>query len=209
MLHPDKQALLNELERDPDDGSQSTAEYVDDILELLGDMDSGMIHAVDQMFLRMPRKGAPVVAQVAATCLTNKDKAGEIIWTMKAKGTVGNGYQVEIAQDAEVQDITISHAVGIVTVIVPSDDGDTLHNSSEIVTAVGLDEVVSKILTAALTDGDGKPQESAVLMEGGADITVGVAGAIRYEDDKIWISVEDSSTVESYWRSAALTDPNE
>lgn len=43
MQHPDKQALLKQLERDPDDGSQSSVENLDDVLEVLGNSESGMI----------------------------------------------------------------------------------------------------------------------------------------------------------------------
>lgn len=43
---------------------------------------------------------------------------------------------------------------------------------------------------------------------GGADITAALAGAIRYDDDNVWISTSASAIDDSHWKRFIISDPN-
>jgi len=56
-----------------------------------------------------------------------------------------------------------------------------------------------------LTGSGGAITADSVVTDGGVDITAGEPGAIRYEANKIWISVAESTASESNWKYAALS----
>lgn len=86
-------------------------------------------------------------------------------------------------------------------------DGTNFDNWDKVVTEVN-DHENSTLVTASAGAEDFAEPFEAMSLTGGVDITAGAPGAIRYEADKIWISVDESTTSVSNWAYALLTNPN-
>lgn len=90
--------------------------------------------------------------------------------------------------------------------ILLANDGTNFDDWDDVMEDVNLNSTL--VTASAGAESEAGPFE-AISLIGGLDITAGAPGAIRYEADKIWISVEESTTSTSYWAYASLTDPNE
>ena len=92
---------------------------------------------------------------------------------------------------------------GDVVTIWLANDGTNFDNYDDVVTEVNLD-VNSTLVTASAGVQDFAEPFEAISLTGGVDITAGAPGAIRYEADKIWISVGESTTSISNWKKIPL-----
>ena len=152
-----------------------------------------------------PTTGAPITAQVSATAITSDGNNDEITWTAVANGEDGNGIAIDITLSAEATDIDITVDGNAIAVDVKTGEGTT---ATDVLTAVNAHETAGLLVQGALTGSGGAITADSVETGGGKDITAGLAGAIRYEADKIWISVDESTASVSNWAYASLTDPN-
>lgn len=96
---------------------------------------------------------------------------------------------------------------GDVVTIYLANDGTNFDDWDDVVTEVNLDDNSTLVTASAGAQSEAEPFE-AISLTGGVDITAGAPGAIRYEADKIWISVAESTASESNWAYASLTAPN-
>lgn len=246
QLHPHKQALLNQLERDPQDGSQSAIESLDDVIQTLGNAESGIIAelnaakniigtqnsglikdvesildalnnedtgvlpALAMLLSRIPSNGEPKTVAVFSGCKTSEGDNDEITWTRKNPGEAGNGYNVQIKL-SDVAAIEVEADATGITVLVPAVEGVTTKTATDVVNAVTADQFAGDFIQCELTGSGGIVQNMSDPIEtkDGSDITPGQPGEIRYGNDKLWISIGESTIDTSYWKSAPLTDPNE
>lgn len=151
-----------------------------------------------------PTTGAPITAQVSAAAITSRGNKDEITWTAVANGEAGNGITIDITLSAEATDIDITVDGKAIAVDVKTGQGTT---ATDVLTAVNAHGTAGLLVQGVLTGSGGAITADSVVTDGGADITAGAPGAIRYEADKIWISVAESTASESNWKYAALTTP--
>jgi hypothetical protein len=160
---------------------------------------------IDNAVAVVPTSGAPITAQVSATAITAEGEDEEITWTAVANGEDGNGIAIDITLSAEATDIDIIVGVNAIAVDVKTGEGTT---ATDVLTAVNAHATAGLLVQGALTGSGGAITADSVETGGGKDITAGLAGAIRYEADKIWISTDESTASVSNWAYALLTDPN-
>ena len=151
-----------------------------------------------------PTTGAPITAQVSAKAITSYGKNDEITWTAVANGKDGNGITIDITLSAEANGIDITVDGKAIAVDVKTGQGTT---ATDVLTAVNAHETAGLLVQGVLTGSGDAITADSVVTDGGADITAGAPGAIRYEATKIWISVGESTASESNWKYAALTTP--
>jgi len=179
-------------------------DYAETGSTLTGDLATAEADIVD-LKGTAPVSGAPITAQVSATAITAEGKNEEITWTAVANGEDGNGIAIDITLSAEATDIDIIVGVNTISVDVKTGEGIT---ATDVLTAVNAHETAGLLVQGALTGSGGAITADSVVTGGGKDITAGLAGAIRYEADKIWISVDESTASVSNWAYASLMDPN-
>jgi len=148
-----------------------------------------------------PTTGAPKTTQVSATAISSDGNNDEITWTAVANGEDGNGITIDITLSAEATDIDITVDGKAIAVDVKTGQGTT---ATDVLTAVNAHETAGLLVQGVLTGSGGAITADSVVTDGGVDITAGLAGAIRYEADKIWISVGESTASVSNWKYAAL-----
>ena len=119
-----------------------------------------------------------------------------------ATGEDGNGITIDITLSADANGIDIIVVDGKAIVVdVKTGQGTT---ATDVLTAVNAHETAGLLVQGVLTGEGGAITADSVVTDGGADITAGAPGAIRYEATKIWISVAESTASESNWKYAAL-----
>ena len=148
-----------------------------------------------------PTTGAPKTTQVSATAISSDGNNDEITWTAVANGEDGNGITIDITLSAVATDIDIKVDGKAIAVDVKTGQGTT---ATDVLTAVNAHETAGLLVQGVLTGSGGAITADSVVTDGGVDITAGLAGAIRYEADKIWISVGESTASVSNWKYAAL-----
>lgn len=148
-----------------------------------------------------PTTGAPKTTQVSATAISSDGNNDEITWTAVANGEDGNGITIDITLSAEATDIDITVDGKAIAVDVKTGQGTT---ATDVLTAVNAHETAGLLVQGVLTGSGGAITADSVVTDEGVDITAGLAGAIRYEADKIWISVGESTASVSNWKYAAL-----
>jgi len=165
------------------------------------DSETGLLARAAALEAVAPTTGAPITAQVSATAITSDGNDDEITWTAVANGEDGNGISIDITLSAEANGIDITVDGKAIAVDVKTGQGTT---ATDVLTAVNAHETAGLLVQGELTGlGDAITADS-VVTDGGVDITAGLAGAIRYEADKIWISVGESTASVSNWKYAAL-----
>jgi hypothetical protein len=157
---------------------------------------------IDALQAVAPTAGAPITAQVSATAITSDGNNDEITWTAVANGEDGNGISIDITLSAEATDIDITVDGKAIAVAVKTGEGTT---ATDVLTAVNAHETAGLLVQGVLTGSGGAITAYSIVTDGGKDITAGLAGAIRYEANKIWISVAESTASESNWKYAALS----
>lgn len=203
---------------DPDTKAGGLEKAVDGLQSVVGDGESGLVKDVatlrdnvDDLQDVAPVSGAPVTAQTAGVAVTGDGENYEITWTAQNLGTNGNGITIAIELSAQATGVDIVVVGKNISIAVEAtgEPLSTIITATDVLTAVNAHETAGALVQGALT-GSGDPIAADEQVTAGAvDITAAVAGAIRYESDKIWISIDESTASVSSWRSAALTDPNE
>ena len=97
---------------------------------------------------------------------------------------------------------TVTENGNVVTIWL-ANDGTSFDDWVNVVTEVNDLENSTLVTASAGAQSEAEPFE-AISLTGGVDITAGAPGAIRYEADKIWISVGESTASVSNWKYAAL-----
>ena len=175
-------------------------DYAETGSTLTGDLATAEADIVD-LKGTAPVSGAPITAQVSATAISSDGNNDEITWTAVANGEDGNGIAIDITLSAEATNIDIIVGGNAIAVDVKTGQGTT---ATDVLTAVNAHETAGLLVQGALTGSGGAITADYVVTDEGVDITAGSAGAIRYEADKIWISVGESTASVSNWKYAAL-----
>jgi len=176
-----------------------------DLAKVYGDVETagtGLLARAAALEAVAPTTGAPITAQVSATAITSGGNKDAITWTAVANGEDGNGITIDITLSAEANGIDITVDGNAIAVDVKTGQGTT---ATEVLTAVNAHETAGLLVQGVLTGSGGAITADSVVTDGGVDITAGLAGAIRYEADKIWISVGESTASVSNWKYAALS----
>ena len=176
-----------------------------DLAKVYGDVETaetGLLARAAALEAVAPTTGAPITAQVSATAITSDGNNDEITWTAVANGEDGNGITIDITLSAEANGIDITVDGNAIAVDVKTGQGTT---ATDVLTAVNAHETAGLLVQGVLTGSGDAITADSVVTDGGVDITAGLAGAIRYEADKIWISVGESTASVSNWKYAALS----
>jgi len=175
-----------------------------DLAKVYGDVETaetGLLARATALEAVAPTTGAPITAQVSATAITSYGNNDEITWTAVANGEDGNGITIDITLSAEANGIDITVDGNAIAVDVKTGQGTT---ATDVLTAVNAHGTAGLLVQGELTGSGGAITADSVVTDEGVDITAGLAGAIRYEADKIWISVGESTASVSNWKYAAL-----
>ena len=186
----------------PAKGSESN--IATDLKRVYADVEAdetGLLARATALEAVAPTTGAPKTTQVSATAITSKGNNDEITWTAVANGEDGNGISIDITLSAEANGIDITVDGKAIAVDVKTGQGTT---ATDVLTAVNAHETAGLLVQGELTGSGGAITADSVVTDEGVDITAGLAGAIRYEADKIWISVGESTASVSNWKYAAL-----
>lgn len=173
-----------------------------DLAKVYGDVETaetGLLARATALEAVAPTTGAPKTTQVSATAISSDGNNDEITWTAVANGEDGNGITIDITLSAEANGIDITVDGNAIAV-----DVKPGHTATDVLTAVNAHETAGLLVQGVLTGSGGAITADSVVTDGGVDITAGLAGAIRYEADKIWISVGESTASVSNWKYAAL-----
>ena len=206
-VETDKTGLLaraTALETMIGDYTPEDTDLATDLAKVYGDVETaetGLLARAAALEAVAPTTGAPITAQVSATAITSDGNNDEITWTAVANGEDGNGITIDITLSAEANGIDITVDGNAIAVVVKTGQGTT---ATDVLTAVNAHETAGLLVQGELTGSGGAITADSVVTDGGVDITAGLAGAIRYEADKIWISVGESTASVSNWKYAAL-----
>ena len=176
-----------------------------DLAKVYGDVETagtGLLARATALEAVAPTTGAPITAQVSAKAITSYGKNDEITWTAVANGKDGNGITIDITLSAEANGIDITVDGNAIAVDVKTGQSTT---ATDVLTAVNAHETAGLLVQGVLAGSGGAITADSVVTDGGADITAGAPGAIRYEATKIWISVAESTASVSNWKYAALS----
>ena len=144
--------------------------------------------------------GTPV-APVAAT--GTAFETNTLIYTAKTKGTAGNSIIVKLIvpkKDAEDEVVSVSGSTIYVTLAYAS--GAITSDLDAVKAAIEGNTAADALITVAV-GGTGTTLVTAneTTLDGGIDGTVGKAGELRYNDTTLFVSVDESTTAVSNWRS--------
>ena len=207
-VETDKTGLLaraTALETMIGDYTPEDTDLATDLAKVYGDVETagtGLLARTAALEAVAPTTGAPITAQVSATAISSDGNNDAITWTAVANGEDGNGITIDITLSAEANGIDITVDGNAIAVDVKTGQGTT---ATEVLTAVNAHETAGLLVQGVLTGSGGAITADSVVTDGGVDITAGLAGAIRYEADKIWISVGESTASVSNWKYAALS----
>ena len=182
--------------------SEPDGTSISERMDALDDTETGLLARAAALEAVAPTTGAPITAQVSATAISSKGNNDEITWTAVANGEDGNGITIDITLSAEANGIDITVDGKAIAVDVKTGEGTT---ATDVLTAVNAHGTAGLLVQGALTGSGGAITADSVVTDEGVDITAGLAGAIRYEADKIWISVGESTASVSNWKYAALS----
>ena len=206
-VETDKTGLLaraTALETMIGDYTPEDTDLATDLAKVYGDVETaetGLLARATALEAVAPTTGAPITAQVSATAITSYGNNDEITWTAVANGEDGNGITIDITLSAEANGIDITVDGNAIAVDVKTGQGTT---ATDVLTAVNAHGTAGLLVQGELTGSGGAITADSVVTDEGVDITAGLAGAIRYEADKIWISVRESTASVSNWKYAAL-----
>lgn len=165
---------------------------------------------IDNAVDKAPTAGAPVTEQTAASVKTGDGENHEITWTAQELGTPGNGINIKIELSAAATgvDIAVDGSDINVAVEATGEPLSTIITATDVLTAVNGHATAGQLVQGVLTGAGGAIANDEQKLGGGVDITPGLPGAQRYEEDKYWINTGESTATTSRWKSMPLTDPN-
>ena len=149
--------------------------------------------------------GTPV-APVAAT--GTAFETNTLTYTAITKGAAGNSIVVNLidpGEDAEAEVVSVSGST--INVTLASAEGAITSNLDAVKEAIEGNPAADALITVAV-GGTGTTLVTAneTTLEGGIDGTVGKAGELRYNDTTLFVSVDESTTAESNWKSITFNN---
>ncbi len=149
--------------------------------------------------------GAPI-APAAAT--GTAFEINTLTYTAKTKGAAGNSIVVKLIdpeKDAKVEVVSVSGST--INVTLASEDGAITSDLDAVKAAIEGNIEANALITVAV-GGTGTALVTAdeTTLEGGTDGTVGKAGELRYNDTALYVSVDESTTAVSNWKSITFNN---
>ena len=192
---------------DPDT-TEST--ITDDLEQLQADVqttETGLLDrtAALEAIVQTAASGTPV-APVAAT--GTAFETNTLIYTAKKKGAGGNSFVVKLIdpeKDAEAEVVSVSGST--INVTLASAEGEITSNLNAVKAAIEGNTAADALITVAV-GGTGTTLVTAdeTTLKGGIDGTVGKAGELRYNDTTLFVSVDESTTAVSNWKSITFNN---
>ena len=157
-----------------------------------------------QTAARMP-ENAPATP-VAAT--GRAFETNTLTYTAKVAGTAGNAITVKLIDPGEdAEDEVVSVSGSTINVTLASASGEITSNLDAVKEAIEGNTAAKALITVAV-GGTGTTLVTAdeTTLKGGIDGTVGKAGELRYNDTALYVSVGESTTAVSNWKSITLNN---
>ena len=157
-----------------------------------------------QTAARMP-ENAPVTP-VAAT--GTAFEINTLTYTARTKGAAGNSIVVNlIAPEDDAEDEIVSVSGSTINVTLASSDSAITSDLDAVKEAIEGDTAASALIDVAI-GGNGRTTaaEATTQLENGLDGTTGAAGSLRYSDTKLYVSVDESTTAVSNWKSITFNN---
>ncbi len=144
----------------------------------------------------------PVAAEATAF------ETNTLTYTAKVAGTAGNAITVNLidpGEDAEVEVVSVSGST--INVTLASAESAITSDLDAVKAAIEGNTAADALITVAV-GGTGTTLVTAdeTTLEGGIDGTVGKAGELRYNDTTLYVSVGESTTAESNWKSITFNN---
>jgi hypothetical protein len=149
--------------------------------------------------------GAPI-APAAAT--GTAFETNTLTYTAKTKGAAGNSIVVKLIDpEKDVEDEIVSVSGSTINVTLASADGAITSNLDAVKEAIE-GNIEAKALITVAVGGTGTALVTAdeTTLERGIDGTVGKAGELRYNDTALYVSVDESTTAVSNWKSITFNN---
>ena len=149
--------------------------------------------------------GAPI-APAAAT--GTAFETNTLTYTAKTKGAVGNSIVVKLIDpEKDVEDEVVSVSGSTINVTLASSDSAITSDLDAVKEAIEGDTAASALIDVAI-GGNGRTTaaEATTQLENGLDGTTGAAGSLRYSDTKLYVSVDESTTAVSNWKSITFNN---
>ena len=157
-----------------------------------------------QTAARMP-ENAPATP-VAAT--GRAFETNTLTYTAKVAGTAGNAITVKLIDPGEdAEDEVVSVSGSTINVTLASASGTITSDLDAVKAAIEGNTAADALITVAV-GGTGTTLVTAdeTKLKGGIDGTVGKAGELRYNDTALYVSVGESTTAVSNWKSITLNN---
>lgn len=149
--------------------------------------------------------GAPI-APVAATGIAFETNT--LTYTAKTKGAAGNSIVVNLIdpeKDAEAEVVSVSGST--INVTLASADGAITSDLNAVKAAIKGNTAADALITVVVGGiGTALVTANETTLKGGIDGTVGKAGELRYNDTTLFVSVDESTTAESNWKSITFNN---
>ena len=149
--------------------------------------------------------GAPI-APVAAT--GTAFETNTLTYTAKTKGAAGNSIVVKLIDpEKDAKDEVVSVSGSTINVTLASAEGAITSDLDAVKAAIDGDTAASALIDVAI-GGNGRTTaaEARTQLDNGADGTTGAAGSLRYSDTKLYVSVDESTTAVSNWKSITFNE---
>lgn len=149
--------------------------------------------------------GAPI-APVAAT--GTAFETNTLTYTAKTKGAAGNSIVVNLIDpEKDVEDEIVSVSGSTINVTLASSDSAITSDLDAVKEAIEGDTAASALIDVAISgNGSTIAEEATTQLGNGADGTTGAAGSLRYSDTKLYVSVDESTTAVSNWKSITFNE---
>lgn len=149
--------------------------------------------------------GAPI-APAAAT--GTAFETNTLTYTAETKGAAGNSIVVNLIdpkKDTEAEAVSVNGSTINVT-LAYADDAIT-SNLTAVKAAIDGDTAAAALIEVAIGgDGSTTAAEASTQLDNGADGTPGAAGSLRYSDTELYVSVGESTTAVSNWKSITFNE---
>lgn len=128
--------------------------------------------------------------------------------TARTKGEAGDKISIELVDPHAIKkELSVSTAGEKITVDLGSDGTLVTSSLNDIKDAIEALPAATALVEVSVTGDSGTKAigVSETFLDGGEDGTVGAAGALRFDSNKLYVSVDESTTAVSNWKYVALT----
>lgn len=149
--------------------------------------------------------GAPI-APAAAT--GTAFETNTLTYTAKTKGAAGNSIVVNlIAPEDDAEDEIVSVSGSTINVTLASAEGEITSDLDAVKEAIDDTPAAAALIDVAISgNGSTIAEEATTQLGNGADGTTGAAGSLRYSDTALYVSVDESTTAVSNWKSITFNN---